>query len=525
MIEAEHGQHEQDPFGPAEAKSPWRKIVALAVALVLLALTLYAIYAYNSSRHLTPPDIALTGLNEVSPPEYLYSISGPEGADALQAPIGVDVSSDDLVYVTDTAAGAVRVYTVDGDYRFSFSEISDGKRKTLGTPVYVKVSSIGEVYVSDRRRRAVYVFSEDGVYLRKVTPADAGEARLWGPLALALDEDDDLWVSDVGHSDFHQIIEFDREGDEIGRFGKSGQAERVSDIPGRFLFPNGIVVRDGFVYVADSNNQRVQVFDEDGRFDHIVQTSGIPRGLDMDDRGRLYVADALAHQGDVYLTTGERIASFGGQGVGPGQFRYTNDLALDRRGRIYLTDRVNHRVQVWGWPEAPPGIAEVAGRPALWPLLALLLLSPLLLLLRRRRFVVTEDFLEVMAATGLISYMEAGMRWSWRKRRWLWVVPAEESALYQGRELGGVALDDLLTAWEHSESDVLDLMRRHGLQRPTAVLLVVAKRAGTLCTQSPALALTGRTVGVAAYDARRFTERFLDRERSARDEASREGAA
>jgi len=524
MVDTEHGQHEQDPFGPAETKAPWPRIVALAVALVLLALTLYAIYAYNSSRHLTPPNISLTGVNEVAPPEYLYSIAGPEGADALQAPMGVDVSADDLVYVTDTAAGAVRVYTVDGDYRFSFSEISDGKRKTLGTPVYVEVSSLGEVYVSDRGRRAVYVFSADGVYLRKIGPEDA-ESRLWGPLALALDEDDDLWVSDVGHSDFHQIIEFDREGAEIGRFGRSGQAERVSDVPGRFLFPNGIVVRNGFVYVADSNNQRVQVFDEEGRFDHIIQTSGIPRGLDLDDQGRLYVADALAHQGDVYLTTGERIASFGGQGVGPGQFLYTNDLALDRRGRIYLTDRINRRIQVWGWPESPPGIAQVAGQPALWPLLALLLLSPLLLLLRRRRFVVTEDFLQAMAADGHIGEMKEGMRWSWKKRRWLWVVPAEEAALYEGRELAGVALDDLLTAWEHSESDVLDLMRRQELPRPTAILLVVAKRAGALCTQVPALALAGRGVGMNTYDARRFCERFLDRERAAGDEASREGAA
>ena len=166
----------------------------------------------------------------------------------------------------------------------------------------------------------------------------------------------------------------------------------------------------------------------------------------------------------------------------------------------------------------------MAGQPALWPLLALLLLLPLLLLLRRRRFVVTEDFLEAMAAGGHVAAMEAGMRWSWKKRRWLWVVPAEEAALYEGRELGGVALDDLLAAWEHSESDVLDLMRRQELPRPTAVLLVVAKRAGALCTQAPALALAGRAVGVNAYDARGFGERFLDRERAVADEASREAA-
>jgi len=507
---ASQGATTQEPFGPAERRTPWRKIVALAAALAVLALTLYAIYAYDSSRTLTPPDLTLTGETTVVPPEYLYSISGPEGAEALQEPMGVAVSDDDLVYVTDATAGAVRVYTVDGDYRFSFSEIADGKRTALGTPVYVTMDSLGEVFVSDRRHRAVYVFSADGVYLRKVAPADTAEAKVWGPLGLAVDEDDDLWVSDVGRSALHQIIEFDGDGDELGRFGSSGQAERVSDVPGRFLFPNGIVARGGFVYVADSNNQRVQVFDRDGRFDHIIQTSGIPRGLDMDDQGRLYVADALAHQADVYLTTGERLASFGGQGVGPGQFRYTNDVALDRDGRIYLTDRVNRRVQVWGWPEGPPGIADVAAQPALWPLLALLLLLPLLLLLRRRRFVVTEDFLETMAAAGLIGYMKAGTHWSWRRRRWQWIVPAEDSARYEGRELGGVPLGDLLSTWEHSESDVLDVMRRTGLQRSAAVVLAVAQRARTLCTQAPELARAGRSVGVDAYDARRFTERFLD---------------
>ena len=510
-------QHEQGPFGKADGKTPRGKVVALLVALLLLALTLFAIYYYTTSRGTSVPGPTVGIEGAVAPPEYLYSISGPAGRDALVQPLGVAVSADDLVYVTDAAAGAVRVYTLDGDHRFSFSEISDGDRTALGTPVYVEVNSIGEVFVSDRRHRAVYVFSADGEYLRKVSPATAKEARVWGPLAVAFDEDDDLFVSDVGRSDLHQIIEFDREGDEIMRFGRSAQAERVTDVPGSFLFPNGIVARDGVVYVADSNNQRVQVFDGDGRFERIIATSGIPRGLDMDDEGRLYVADALAHQGDVYLSSGERIASFGGQGVGPGQFRFTNDVALDGRGRIYLTDRVNHRVQVWGWPESQSIVSDLSEGPLLWPLLLPLLLLPLLLL-RRRRFVVTEDFLEAMAAAGLIGYMEAGTHWTWRRRRWRWIVPADESARYEGRELNGVSLDELLTAEEHSESDVVALMQQTGLQRPTAVLLTVAKRARTLCTQGPSLSLTARDLGVDTYDARLFVERFLDGGSASRDE-------
>jgi DNA-binding beta-propeller fold protein YncE len=488
------------PFGKAEGRTSWRKVVALVVALLVLALALYSIYYYTASRRLAVPSATARA---VSPPEYVFSITGPEGRDALDEPLGVDVSADDLVYVTDTSAGAVRVYTVDGEYRFSFSRIADGKKKKLATPVYVEVNSRGEVFVSDRRRRAVYVFSSDGEYLRKVTPADDKEARGWGPLAMAFDENDTLWVSDVGRNDRHQIVAFDRWGEELTRFGRSAQAEQITDVPGLFYFPNGLAVRDDRVYVADSNNQRIQVFDTAGGFVQIIQTSGIPRGLDVDDHGHLYVADALAHQGDVYMTSGERIASFGGQGVGPGEFRFTNDLALDRRGYIYLTDRVNHRVQVWRWPEPLPLIGQVSSRPMLWPLLLPLLLLPLLLL-RPRRFVVTEGFLQEMAAAGRMGDMEA-------QRRWKWIVPAEDFAGYEGRELGGVPLDRLLTPEEHSESDAKDLVNRLGVQRPTAVLLVVAKRARTLCTQAPSLALVGRDIGVDAYDARMFTERFLDK--------------
>ena len=65
-----------DPFGPAEGKAPRGKIVALAVALVVLALTVYAIYAYDSSRHLTAPDITLTGRSDVPPPEGIEPATG-----------------------------------------------------------------------------------------------------------------------------------------------------------------------------------------------------------------------------------------------------------------------------------------------------------------------------------------------------------------------------------------------------------------------------------------------------------------
>ncbi|MBS3957083.1 MAG: hypothetical protein KGZ40_06110 [Clostridiales bacterium] len=495
--------YESDPFGRSNAPASRRKIVALLVLLALLGTALWAIYYHNTYRRLPVPGIGGGAEEVVTPPEYLYSITGPEGDGALSEPLGVDVSAEGLVYVTDPTAGEVKVYTVEGEYRFSFSGINDEDATSLVTPVYVEVAPNGEVYVTDRRHRSLYVFSPSGEYLRKVEPADAEEARIWAPLAIAFDDAGNLWVSDVGRNDLHQIIVFDPQGVEIRRFGGFAAAEEITDAPGRFYFPNGIVVRDGLVFVADSNNRRIQVFDETGAFERIIRTSGIPRGIDMDGQGRLYVADALAHQGDIYDAAGERIASFGGPGVGPGQFRYTNDLAVDTRGFIFLTDRVNHQVQVWGWPDPIAPVPIVPETPVQWAFcLSPLVLLPLLLLARRRRFVVTEEFLEQIAAAGLIGKMA-------ERKRWRWIVPAEEFERYKGREINGVALGDLLTPEVYSDSDTKNLMDRSGVSHDVAALLVLARRAKTLCTQDPEIARVARALGIDAYDARLFAERVL----------------
>lgn len=500
---------EGTPFGRADsARVSWRKWLLLLLLLLLLALVAYSAYYFSVNRRLPVP--GLTGMgDEVQPLQYLYAISGPQGPDALTRPLGVAVSDDDRVYVTDSSANTVRVYTTEGDYLFSFNAIADGAHTELGVPVYLAINSKDELFVSDRRHRAIFVFTLDGEYLRKIAPADPEEEAVWGPHGLGVDEDDNLLVTDIGRTNLHQVIIFDPDGNEIRRFGTFGQVDNIPDSPGSFAYPNDVESRGDKIYVADSDNRRVQIFDKNGKFESILRTSGIPRGLGFDDEGRLYVADALAHQVDVYDTNDERITGFGANGIGPGQFRYANDLSLDRRTHVYVTDRLNHRVQVWGWPPKVTAPIPLPETPAGWARLLgpLLLLPPLLLLLllRRRKFAVTEDFLIALAAAGLLE--DAANR-----SRWKWVVPEEHAEKYRGRELGGVDLEQMLTFEAHSESDVTDLMKRIGVEREAALMLTLGQRAKALCTQDAALAVAARALGADAYDAELFTEKFLRRD-------------
>jgi sugar lactone lactonase YvrE len=79
----------------------------------------------------------------------------------------------------------------------------------------------------------------------------------------------------------------------------------------------------------------------------------LPRGVAIDDEGRLYVVDTSAHAVQVYKVLAEAdrspvyVGRFGAEGTLDGAFEFPNGVAVDTRGRVYVTDLANNRVQVW----------------------------------------------------------------------------------------------------------------------------------------------------------------------------------
>ena len=134
-----------------------------------------------------------------------------------------------------------------------------------------------------------------------------------------------------------------------------------------FQFPNGIVYHKGSVYITDSNNRRVQVYDKDGNFKKIIVTQGLPRGIDFlnpfpgdkasTPRPFRRRRHAVSRRDDL-VGKGDKIVSFGEQGVLDGQFSYPNGASSAANNKIFIADTSNGRIQVWGWPE--PGLASPA---------------------------------------------------------------------------------------------------------------------------------------------------------------------
>ena len=112
--------------------------------------------------------------------------------------------------------------------------------------------------------------------------------------------------------------------------------------------------RPGKVYVADSGNNRIQVFTAEGKFLRMFGRRGQdraelakPRYIAVDTSGMVYVSEDDNDRVSVFTSEGQFVTSFGRKGEGSGEFKSPRGLAVDNSGVVYVCDLHNNRVQVF----------------------------------------------------------------------------------------------------------------------------------------------------------------------------------
>jgi uncharacterized protein (TIGR03663 family) len=178
-----------------------------------------------------------------------------------------------------------------------------------------------------------------------------GNGQFVAPRSLALGPDGSVYVADSGN---HRIQVFDAGGNFITAWGSEGTG------PGQFSEPWGIAVaEDGTVYVADTWNHRVQAFSATGEFLHQfgeytnVQHDAQedpgnfwgPRDIAIDAQGNLYVTDTGNKRVQKFDPQGNFLQLWGGGGIVPGAFEEPVGIDIDDQGNIYVADTWNRRVQ------------------------------------------------------------------------------------------------------------------------------------------------------------------------------------
>lgn len=222
---------------------------------------------------------------------------------------------------------------------------------TFAMPHGLTVDAKGNIWTTDVALQQVFKFSPEGKLLmvlgeRGVAGADAGHFNR--PTDVAVLPDGSFFVSD-GYRNT-RVAKFSPEGRFLFQWGRPGRGE------GEFNTPHGIDVdAQGQIYVADRENDRVQVFDAEGRFLRQIKdpAAGRPYGVAVLPDGGLAIADGGEQprsgpdRSGLVFADGEgrvreRLGRFGNQ---DGQFRMAHDVARDAAGAFYVVDIAGQRVQ------------------------------------------------------------------------------------------------------------------------------------------------------------------------------------
>jgi sugar lactone lactonase YvrE len=168
-----------------------------------------------------------------------------------------------------------------------------------------------------------------------ITGSEKGNEALSKPFGLALDEKDNICVTDTGAN---AVCYYDRAKKKWHRWTKIGDLRLAS--------PVAVAKRGGTIFVADSILRRVIALNEDGKLlFQITNHLGRPSGLATLSEG-LFVADAERHVIVVFDLKGGYHREFGKRGLGHGEFNFPTHLSADARGNLYVTDSMNSRVQI-----------------------------------------------------------------------------------------------------------------------------------------------------------------------------------
>jgi DNA-binding beta-propeller fold protein YncE len=268
--------------------------------------------------------------------EYRLDPSFPHVPAGMQFGQGSAVATDSAgdVFVFHRAQPPVLVFHPGGDFVRSFGE------NLFTSPHGLRIDKDDNVWVTDNANHTITKFSHDGKVLMKLGEKDVpgeDDRHFNKPADIAFAPNGDFFIADgYGNS---RVVKFDKGGKYLMAWGHKGKGE------GEFNLPHAVRLDSkGNLYVADRENNRIQVFTQDGKY--VRQFGGFaPYGLFITPDDRVFVADGRANRIRVMDLNGKVITSWGSPGAKPEDFNLPHGLTVAADGSVYVTEINGKRVQ------------------------------------------------------------------------------------------------------------------------------------------------------------------------------------
>uniref|UniRef100_A0A8B9T1B6 RING-type E3 ubiquitin transferase n=1 Tax=Anas platyrhynchos TaxID=8839 RepID=A0A8B9T1B6_ANAPL len=148
----------------------------------------------------------------------------------------------------------------------------------------------------------------------------------------------------VADSNNQCVQVFSNEGQFRLRFGVRGRS------PGQLQRPTGVTVdMNGDIIIADYDNRWVSIFSPEGKFKTKIGAGRLmgPKGVAVDRNGHIIVVDNKACCVFIFQSNGKLVTKFGSRGTAERQFAGPHFVAVNNKNEIVVTDFHNHSVKVY----------------------------------------------------------------------------------------------------------------------------------------------------------------------------------
>ena len=211
----------------------------------------------------------------------------------------------------------------------------------IRNPKYIAFSDNGDMFVTSSDH-CIYVYDKSGNRKATIGSKGTGELQFQHPNGIDI-SNGEVYVTEYSGHRIHMLT---TQGGFVGTFGKRGFGI------GQFNCPHDIKINpDGRVYIADTYNERVQVFNPDWTISHVIDRTSVPdvnrftldpTSIVFDQSGDVRVTVTDSSSVTVFTPTGKFVRRYGESEIG-----IPLGIAIDPSGYSLVTSRCNNTVSVY----------------------------------------------------------------------------------------------------------------------------------------------------------------------------------